>query len=118
MEAGLQRLIRTDKAFVGKEAALEQLATRPRRQLRLLAIESTDPDPCGGEPVLLDGEPVARLTSAAWGYTIGAALGFAYLPATGLAGARSLEVEIQGRKVPARVLSEAPYDPSGARLRQ
>lgn len=113
-EAGLQRLLRTDKAYVGKDAALRQLTTAPERTLRLLAIESADPDPCGGEPVLLNGTPVARLTSAAWSYTVGFALGLAYLPATGA----SLEVEIQGKRVPARVLTEAPYDPSGSRLRR
>jgi dimethylglycine dehydrogenase len=118
VESGLQRLVRTDKAFVGKEATHEQLASPPARQLRLLAIESADPDPQGGEPVLLDGEPVARLTSCAWGHTVGVALGFAYLPSSALTGTRSLEVEIQGRKVQARVLPAPPHDPSGGRMRQ
>ena len=40
-----------------------------------------DPDPVGGEPVFVNGEPVARLTSAAFAPGIGQALGFAYLPA-------------------------------------
>jgi dimethylglycine dehydrogenase len=115
VEAGLQRFVRPDKGdFVGKQSVVEQLARPPQRVLRLLAIDSHDPDPCGGEPVFLDGEPVARLTSAAFGYTVGHALGLAYLPAD----ARGpLTVEIQGQQVPARVLSAPPYDPSGTRLR-
>ena len=52
-----------------------------RRRLTLLAIESSDPDPVGGEPVFVGGQPVTRLNSAAFGHTVGSALGFAYLPA-------------------------------------
>jgi len=115
VEAGLQRFVRLDKGeFVGKQSVVEQLARPPQRVLRLLAIDSHDPDPCGGEPVFLDGKPVARLTSAAFGYTVGHALGLAYLP-TNAGG--PLTVEIQGQQVSARVLSAPPYDPSGSRLR-
>ena len=33
----------------------------------------------GGELLLRDGEPVGQVTSAAWGETVGAAVGLAYL---------------------------------------
>jgi glycine cleavage system aminomethyltransferase T len=58
-----------------------QEGVAPQRQLRLLAIDSVNPDPGGGEPVLWAGKAVARLTSAAYGYTVNHSLGFAYLPA-------------------------------------
>jgi glycine cleavage system aminomethyltransferase T len=85
--------------------------------LRLLAIDSTNPDPGGGEPVLCEGNAVARLTSATYGYTVKHSLGFAYLPA-GIGPAETgLEVELCGTRVSARVLQSPPYDPTGARLR-
>lgn len=117
-EAGLQRLVHTDKPdFIGRGAALSQSAVAPQRRLRLLAIESKDPDPVGGEPVLREGVPLARLTSAAFGYTVGHSLGLAYLPADIDGSTAGLEVEVLGERLPARVLERPPYDPAGERLR-
>ena len=117
-EAGLQRFVRMDKArFTGLEAARLQMEAAPRRQLRLLAIDSTNPDPGGGEPVLCEGNAVARLTSASYGYTVKHSLGFAYLPARIGPSETGLEVELCGTRVSARVLQSPPYDPAGGRLR-
>lgn len=117
-EAGLQALIRTDKVFfVGRDAALAQLSTAPGRRLRMLAIQSNDPDPTGGETVLQAGRPVARLTSAAFGYTVGHSLGLAYFPVDIDHDARDLEVQLLASRVSARVLDCPPYDPAGKRLR-
>jgi dimethylglycine dehydrogenase len=116
-EAGLSRFVRTDKGdFVGREAVIEE-RTRPlKRRLTLLAIDSTDPDPVGGEPVYVNGMPVARLTSAAFAPGVGQALGFAYLPA-GLEPPADLFVQVLSQRLRARILTEAPYDPLGTKLR-
>ncbi|HVW69887.1 MAG TPA: FAD-dependent oxidoreductase [Steroidobacteraceae bacterium] len=117
-EAGLRRLICTDKGdFVGRDAIAAHSTPEPRKQLRLLAIGSEDPDPAGGEPVLRKGAPVARLTSAGFGFTVGHSLGLAYLPTDVGVDTAGLEVEVLGRRLPARVLEKPPYDPTGARLR-
>ena len=42
----------------------------------------------GGELLLRDGEPAGQVTSAAWGATVGAAVGLAYLRADGPVTAR------------------------------
>ena len=55
---------------------------------------------------------MARLTSAAFVPRLGRALGFAYLPAD-LAPRTELEVQVLSHRLPARILSEAPYDPRG-----
>ena len=71
----------------------------------------------GGEPVLHAGIPIARLTSAAFGYSVGYSLGLAYLPADVDIHTSNLEVEVLGARLPARVLEQPPYDPMGERLR-
>jgi len=117
VEAGLQHLVRTDKWSIGRDETLAKAAISPQKRLRLLAIASEDPDPVGGEPVLRDGVPIARLTSAAYGYTVGYSLGWAYLSADIGVHASDLEVEVLGSRLPARLLERPPYDPSGERLR-
>lgn len=118
VEAGLNALLKVDKpSFIGREALLQQLSTTPVKRLRLLAIRSRDPDPVGGEPVLCAGTSVGRLTSAAFGHTVGYSLGLAYLPAEFNPFTEDLEIELLSARIPARVLNEAPYDPTGAKLR-
>jgi dimethylglycine dehydrogenase len=117
-EAGLQRFVRADKArFIGLDAVRAQEGRPPQRRLRLLAIDSVNPDPGGGETVLCDGQAVARLTSAAYGYTVNHSLGFAYLPTRIEPSETGLEVDLCGSRVRARVLESAPYDTAGLRLR-
>ena len=74
--------------------------------------------------MLRDGVPVGQVTSAAWGETIGAAVGLGYLrdPA-GSPVSREFyvtgvfEVNVAGRLVPASAGLKAPYDPAGSRVR-
>jgi dimethylglycine dehydrogenase len=116
-EAGLSRFVRVDKGpFIGREAVIEARTRPPKRRLTLLAIDSSDPDPVGGEPVFLNGEPAARLTSAAFAPGVGRALGFAYLP-TGHEPGAAAEVQVLSQRLRAHILMEPPYDPRGARLR-
>jgi dimethylglycine dehydrogenase len=116
-EAGLTRFVRIDKGpFVGREAVIEARSRPAKRRLALLAIDSSDPDPVGGEPVFSDGKPVARLTSATFVPRVGKAIGFAYLP-TELERDADLTVQVLSQRLPAHTLAEAPYDPLGARLR-
>ncbi len=116
-EAGWSRWVRTDKdAYIGSDAAARALSEPPARRLRLLRIDSRDPDPVGGEPVLLEGRPIARLTSAAFGHTVGHSLGLAYLPSS-LDRDAMLEVQVLSHHYPARALAEPPHDPGGSRLR-
>ncbi len=118
-EAGLSRFIHVDKGpFVGRDAVAHARLRPLGRRLTLLAIESCNPDPVGGEPVFIDEKPIARLTSAAFGNTVGHALGFAYLPPD--LGGRStadLHVRVLSQRLPARILREPPYDPQGLKLR-
>jgi 4-methylaminobutanoate oxidase (formaldehyde-forming) len=118
-EAGLvfATAIEGDKDFLGRAALVahrRELADGgPRRRIASLVLEDPSVMLWGGELVLRDGEPGGQVTSAAYGATVGAAVGLALLRAPGpvtqswLDGAR-YEVDVAGTLVPARVTLRAP----------
>ena len=70
----------------------------------------------GKEPVLREGEPVGYVTSAAFGYTIGKPIAYAYLPSWVSEGDPG-EIEYFGKRIPATVTAEPLVDPEMTRLR-
>jgi glycine cleavage system aminomethyltransferase T len=78
----------------------------------------------GGELVLRDGVAVGQLTSAAWGETVGRAVGLGYLrhPAGEVVtpefvGAGRYQVNVGGDLFPATVSLRPPFDPASTRVR-
>ena len=114
----------TDKpaSFIGREA-LQTDAGEPRpRRLFHLKLEDPGPQLFHGESVLHDGAVVGRVTSGAYGHTLGAAVGFALLEAppqdfAELLSSGAVEVDIAGSRAPATLSARPFYDPDGARLR-
>jgi 4-methylaminobutanoate oxidase (formaldehyde-forming) len=117
-QAGLGFAVAIDKpgGFTGRTALLD----RPRRPTdrRLVMVRLDDPEPLllGQETLLLDGEQVGRLTSGAYGHTIGAACGIGYLRAD-LPPGPGFAVDCAGRTVPATVSERPFHDPDNLRLR-
>ena len=70
----------------------------------------------GKEPVLLDGHAVGYVTSAAYGYTIGTPIAYAWLPAS-LAEGDKVEISYFGELIKATVTAEPLVDPEMSRLR-
>ncbi|MCW2753681.1 MAG: dependent oxidoreductase, partial [Marmoricola sp.] len=81
VEAGLTFACKlgTDLEFIGRGAIEKVKADGPRR--RLVSFAAADPEVMlwGGELVLRDGLPAGQVTSAAWGATVGAAVGLAWV---------------------------------------
>jgi 4-methylaminobutanoate oxidase (formaldehyde-forming) len=84
-----------------------------------------DPEPLlyHGESVLQDGRIVGRVTSGAYGHTLGAAVGLAAVAGEpgevdDIVARGAVEVEIAGERAPARLSARAFYDPDGVRLRR
>ena len=70
-------------------------------------VESPEPMLWGGELLLRDGAPAGQVTSAAWGETVGACVGLAYLRSDGPVTADSLrrrgfEVDVAGERYAVR----------------
>src|SRR4029077_9981991 len=72
--------LKTDIGFLGREAVERARAAGPRRRLVSLVLDG-GPDVMiwGGELVLRDGVAVGQVTSGAWGETLGACVGLAYI---------------------------------------
>ncbi|MEU8061634.1 GcvT family protein [Microbispora bryophytorum] len=116
-EAGLGFAVKLDKGdFIGREA-LERRKENVRRRLACLTVDDPTQVVMGKEPVY-DGESaVGYVTSAAFGYTIGKGIAYAWLPAELATPGRTLEIGYFDRRVTAVVAEEPLFDPAMERLR-
>jgi glycine cleavage system aminomethyltransferase T/glycine/D-amino acid oxidase-like deaminating enzyme len=117
-EAGLGFAVRkADKGdFIGR-AALQERGAAPRRRLTCLTIDGPAAVVMGKEPVY-DGEDcVGYVTSAAYGYTIGRGIAYAWLPAELSVPGRTLHIGYFDKRLAAVVAEEPLYDPAMERLR-
>ncbi|MEY2754706.1 MAG: hypothetical protein RJB65_1064, partial [Actinomycetota bacterium] len=121
LEAGMDRVLKLDHDFIGREAVEAEIAAGgPQRKLVMFTVD-VDPeapaDVIGDEPVWHDGEVVGWITSGGYAHYSGVSLAMGYIP-TRLANAESgFEIEIIGRRRPARLQHEPVLDPEGLRMR-
>ena len=115
-EAGLEFAVRMAKPeFVGREALLD--APEPSRRLCLLLIDEVNGIVLGSEPVYHGDAAVGYVTSAAYAYTLGTPLAYAWLPAEVGKPGTNVEIGYFGRRIPATVAVEPAFDPDGLRIR-
>ncbi len=126
VEAGLLFAckLKTDIAFLGREAVEKAKAEGPRRKLVGFSVDDPEAMLWGGELILRDGAVAGQVTSAAWGETIGACVGLAYVRArdnsvinADWVKAGSYEVNVGGRLYPISVSLRPIYDPTNAMIR-
>ena len=96
------------------------MAKPAREKLVILALDgkqtdASNADATGGEPIFKDGKGIGRVTSGAYGYSVGMSLALGYI--NGVAAGDTVDVMVLGQPHKATVLAEPPFDPSGARLR-
>jgi dimethylglycine dehydrogenase len=122
LEAGMDRVLKFDHDFIGREAVeAEMKAGGPKRKLVMFKVD-VDPqapaDVIGDEPVLHDGKVVGWITSGGYAHYSGVSLALGYIPAE-LAneGTKGFEIEIIGKMRPATLQLEPVLDPSGSRMR-
>ncbi|MEE1751050.1 GcvT family protein [Streptomyces sp. SP18CS02] len=116
-EAGLGFAVRPDKGdFMGRDALrARQEAGGPARRLTALLLDDPASVVLGKEPVYVDGVPAGYVTSAAYGYSLGRCVAYAWLPP--LVAGTAAHVEYLGQKVPATVADEPLFDPGMRRIR-
>jgi 4-methylaminobutanoate oxidase (formaldehyde-forming) len=123
LDVGLGFAVAWDTDFRGKEALLARKSSFPSTQ-RLVQLRLTDPGPLlyHAEPVLRDGEVVGYVRAASYGWTLGAAVGLAFVSADqkitkDWLDAGTWEVDIAGERFAAEVSLRPMYDPTSARVR-
>jgi glycine cleavage system aminomethyltransferase T/glycine/D-amino acid oxidase-like deaminating enzyme len=117
-EAGLGFAVRMDKGdFVGRAALEGRGEAAATRRLACLTLNDPDAVVMGKEPVWVDGGPAGYVTSAAFGYSIGRSIAYAWLPAEAASPGREVEIEYFGERLRAVVVAEPLFDPAMARLR-
>ena len=73
--------------------------------------------PIGSEPIRIGNEVVGRIKSGGQGYSIGKAIGYAYLPAQHAAPGTKLEVEFFGQWISGQISATPLYDPAGVKIK-
>lgn len=116
--AGLDRFVAYEKpAFIGRDAALLDRATMPPQRLITLAVDSPQADAAGYEPIWSGSRMVGFVTSGGYGHCAGMNLAMGYLQSDVSDEQGGLSVTLLGERCDCRVLTQAPIDPSGARMR-
>ncbi|MFI7498114.1 FAD-dependent oxidoreductase [Streptomyces sp. NPDC049687] len=116
-EAGVGFAVKLDKDdFIGKEA-LERRKGDVRRKLTCLTIDDPRSVVMGKEPVYDGDRAVGYVTSAAYGYTIGKGIAYAWLPVDLAVPGTTVRIGYFDRRVEAVVAEEPLFDPTMSRLR-
>ncbi|CAN5562250.1 FAD-dependent oxidoreductase [soil metagenome] len=117
-EAGLGFAVKLDKGdFIGKEALLRQKEEGLRRKLVCLTLDDPEVVVMGSEPVFADDDAVGYVTSAAYGYSIGQSIAYAWVPPELAEEGMKLEIEYFAERHAAMVAEEPLFDPEMHRMR-
>ena len=120
-EVGLDRLIKLDKDedFLGKQAYIELMDQPPRERLVVMRVDTPhNADPVGGEPIFSrSGDYIGRVSSGGYSYTTEQGLALGFLKPAYCEPGTAVDVSALGLPHNGTVLREAPFDPSGLRLR-
>ena len=117
-DADMAWVARLDKPdFIGR-AALERASKVPARESLVGFEMQEDTLPDDGAPVVVDGRPAGRVTSARYSPHRQRAIGMAWVPVELAADGREIAIRCGGRLAKALVRQAAFYDPEGGRLRQ
>ena len=124
LEAGMDRYLRFDHDFVGRNAVeAEQAAGGPKRKLVSFVVEpgigSDAADVIGDEPVWHNDTVVGWITSGGYAHYVGASIALGYVPIELAApSTEGFEIEIIGIRRPARLQLAPLFDPDGKRMRE
>jgi 4-methylaminobutanoate oxidase (formaldehyde-forming) len=121
LEAGLAFAIDWNKEFLGRAALLKQKQSGWKRQLVTFVLDDPEPLLWGYEPILRDGKPVGYTTSGTYGHTLGGAVGMGYVKNEAGVDADFIkagryEININGKRYPARAYLRPPYDPDRKKI--
>ena len=108
IEAGLGWCCAERTGFIGSPAIARARAEGPAEKLAPFRIEG-DGIPRQGNPVLEDGEPVGSVTSGTFSPSLEIGIGMAYLRPDLAEPGSEVEIDVRGKRRPARIASKPLY---------
>ncbi|WP_368183520.1 FAD-dependent oxidoreductase [Aestuariibius sp. HNIBRBA575] len=118
-ETGLDRFISFKKNadFIGRPLAEAERATPPARQLCAFEVDALDADVIAYEPIFINGEVRGFCTSGGYSHHAGKSIALGLIPRQEVADGLKVEIEILGSMRPAKLITEALFDPDGVIMR-
>lgn len=123
-EAGLGFAVDLKKpgGFLGRDAVVAQKERPLHRRLAQVLVLDPEPQLFHGEVVLRDGKPVGYVRAGSYGFTLGGAVGLVMIEPKELVTPSYLEtgtweIEIAGRRYPARCSLRPLYDPEMKKIK-
>ena len=113
-ETGMDRFIKWDKDFIGKDAAQ---ADTPTRQLATFEVDANDADVTAYEPVFIDGAVQGFCTSGGYSHHTGKSIAFAHIPKNRATEGLKVQIEILGEMRDATLITAPIFDGNGTRMR-
>ncbi len=117
-EAGLGFAVKRKKGdFLGREALLRARADGVARTLCCLTVDDPRVVVMGKEPILDGDRVLGYVTSANYGYSVGASIAYGYLPVAYATPSTAVTIQFFGKRYAATVAREPLYDAENARLK-
>ena len=119
LEAGLDRFVAYGKEadFVGKAAALAEREQGGRLRLRSFVVDAVDADVIGDEAIWFEGAVRGWVTSGGYAHHSGKSVAMGYVPREIADAETGFEIELLGRRLPARIQSTPLFDANFERMR-
>jgi len=109
LEAGYAWAVKLEKPFVGRDALLEQKEMGLSKKLVGIAFEERV-IPRAGDPVFaINGSRIGRVTSGTFSPTLKKPIALAYIAAKDAQLGDSIQLEIRGKKLPAKIVAKTFY---------
>jgi len=118
LEAGLGRFVDFRKNdFIGRDAIMAEKEKGGRLRLITFTVDTKDVDVIGDEPIYHGGRVLGWVTSGGYAHHAQRSVAMGYVPKEISESEDGFEIEIIGRRYPARPQREPLFDPKGERMR-
>jgi dimethylglycine dehydrogenase len=118
LEAGLNRFVDLRKNdFIGRDAALKEKHEGGTLRLTSFVVATKNVDVIGDEPIYHGGKVLGWITSGGYAHFAQKSVALGYVPKDVAREDEGFEIEIIGKRYPARPQREPLFDPKGERMR-
>jgi len=119
LEAGLERFVAYGKEadFIGKAAANAERQEGGKLRLRAFVVDTDDADMIGDEAIWFDGAVRGWVTSGGFAHNAQASVAMGYVPKEIADEPKGFEIELLGKRYPARLQPTPLFDANFERMR-